>query len=219
MSKQFELLVNEALDAERELRALTPGRPSLRCYIATCLERADATYADVEAVKERLADPQFGVHSGCATFIRDLSKQIAAGKFPAPPEKRRVGALYFNWKDQAIMELGGQPSDLFLLWVVAAEVAYQQQPAVFGRVEDLTAHKARILELESKVKDLYSRFPSTWKHDDLHIGKITSDGAALITFVKAAGEVPVHHPRDAGERLVDWLLRQEEKKGKEAKAA
>jgi hypothetical protein len=61
-----------------------------------------------------------------------------------------------------------------------------------------------------------SRFQSTWKHDDLWIGKITSDGAALICFQKAPGEVPVHHPRDAGERLVDWLLRQA---GKEAKAA
>jgi putative DNA primase/helicase len=78
------------------------------------------------------------------------------------------------------------------------------------------AHKARIAELEAKVKELYARFPSMWKHEDLVIGKITSDGAALITFRHAPGEVPVHHPRDAGERLVDWLLRQE---GKEAKAA
>jgi hypothetical protein len=216
MSKQFEMLVNEALDAERELRALTPGKPSLRCYIAECLNRADANYGDVEAVKERLADPQFGLNSGCATFIRDLSRQIANGKFPQPPEKRRVGALYFNQKDEAVMELGAQPERLFLLWVIAAEVAYQQQPDVFGKVEDLAVHKARIAELEAQVKALYARFPTTWQHSDLWIGRITSDSAALICFAKAPGEVPVHHPRDAGERLVDWLLRQE---GKAAKAA
>jgi hypothetical protein len=216
MSKQFDTLVSEALEAERELRALTPGKPSLRCFIAECLNRADANYGDVEAVKERLADPQFGINSGCATFIRDLSKQLATGKFSGPPERKRVGGLYFNQKDQAVMELGAKPERLFLLWVIAAEVAYQQKPDVFGKVEDLAAHKARIAELEAKCVELYARFPTTWKHDDLHIGKITSDGAALITFVKAAGEVPIYHPRDAGERLVDWLLRQE---GKEAKAA
>jgi hypothetical protein len=31
----------------------------------------------------------------------------------------------------------------------------------------------------------------------------------LITFAKAPGEVPVHPPETAGERLVDYLLRQE----------
>ena len=39
-------------------------------------------------------------------------------------------------------------------------------------------------------------------------GRITSDGAALITFVKAPGEVPVHPPETAEERLVEYLLRQ-----------
>jgi hypothetical protein len=216
MSRQFDALVSEALAAERELRALTSGKPSLRCFISECLSRADATYADVEAVKERLADPQFGINSGCATFVRDLSKQIANGKFSGPPERKRVGGLYFNQKDQAVMELGAQPERLFLLWIISAEVAYQQQPDVFGKVEDLAVHRARIAELEAKTKDLYAKFPSTWKHEDLFIGKITSDGAALITFRLAPGEVPVHHPRDAGERLVDWLLRQEGKPEREA---
>jgi hypothetical protein len=54
--------------------------------------------------------------------------------------------------------------------------------------------------------------PGTWAHGDLHIGRITSDGAALITFAKAPGEVPVHPPETAGERLVEYLLRQNEAK-------
>jgi len=41
------------------------------------------------------------------------------------------------------------------------------------------------------------------------MGTITSDGAALITFAKAAGEVPVHPPDTAGQRLIEYLLRQE----------
>jgi hypothetical protein len=93
--------------------------------------------------------------------------------------------------------------------VIAAELAYQQNADVFGTVEDLAAHTVRIAELEAKRKELYARFPSTWAHNDLHIGRITSDGAALITFSKAPGEVAVHPPETAGERLVEYLLRQE----------
>jgi hypothetical protein len=173
------------------------------------LSRADATYEEVEAVKERLAETLFGLKSGCATFIRDLTRQIASGRFPEPPAKQRIGALYFNQKDQAVMELGAHAERLFLLWVISAELAYQQNPEVFGRVEDLPAHKARIAELEANRAELHKRFPSTWAHGDLHIGRITSDGAALITFKLAPGEVPVHPPETAGERLVEYLLRQE----------
>ena len=50
-------------------------------------------------------------------------------------------------------------------------------------------------------------FPSTWTHGDLHIGKITSDGAALISFRLAPNEIPLHPPETAGERLVEYLLR------------
>jgi hypothetical protein len=225
MTRQFDAAVDVALEIERELRALTPDRPSLRCFIAECLARADATYEEVEAVKDRLAEKLFGLQSGCGTYIRHLTREIASGRLPEPPEKKRIGGLYWNQKDQAVLELGGRAEKLFLLWMVAAELAYQQNPDVFGTVEDLWAHntvedfgahKAKLAELEAKHKELYARFPSTWAHGDLHIGRITSDGAALITFSKAPGEVPVHPPETAGERLVEYLLRKHET---EAKAA
>jgi hypothetical protein len=209
MSRQFDATVDVALEIERELRALTPGKPSLRCFIAECLNRADASYDEVEAVKERLAEKLFGLQSGCGTYIRHLTREIAAGRLPEPPAKERIGKLYWNQKDQAVLELGGHPEKLFLLWVIAAELAYQQTPDVFGTVEDLAGHKAKIAELEAKRAELHKRFPSTWAHGDLHIGRITSDGAAFITFRLAPNEVPVHPPETAGERLVEYLLRQE----------
>lgn len=103
---------------------------------------------------------------------------------------------------------------LFALVAIAAEQVYQEKPELFGGIDDIDAHKARIAELEAKRAELHKRFPSTWAHGDLHIGRIRSDGAALITFAKAPGEVPVHPPETAGERLVEYLLRQ-----KAAKAA
>ncbi|MGH8570651.1 MAG: hypothetical protein ACREXU_22265 [Gammaproteobacteria bacterium] len=116
------------------------------------------------------------------------------------------------------MELGGQAAKLFLLWVISAEQTYQQNPDVFGTIEDLAAHKARIAEIEAKRAELHGRFPTTRGHDDLHIEKITSDGAALITFAKAPDEVTVHPPATVGARLIDYLLSQE-REVEEAKAA
>ena len=217
MSRQFDAAVDVGLEIERELRVLTPDRPSLRCFIAECLNRADASYEEVEAQKERLAEEHNSVHSGSAAYVRHLVREIASGRLREPPEKERIGRMYWNQKDQAVLELGGHASSLFLLWVIAAEFAYQQNADVFGTVEDLAAHKAKLAELEAKRKELYARFPSAWAHGDLHIGRITSDGAALITFAKAPGEVPVHPPETAGERLVEYLLRQ--KHETQAKAA
>ena len=47
--------------------------------------------------------------------------------------------MYWNQKDQAVLELGGHPEKLLLLWVIAAELAYQQNADVFGTVEDSCA--------------------------------------------------------------------------------
>ena len=48
MTRQFDAAVDVGLEIERELRGLVPDRPSLRCFIAECLARADATYEEVE---------------------------------------------------------------------------------------------------------------------------------------------------------------------------
>ena len=209
MGFKFNELITEALSVERELRLLIRGRPSLRCYISECLSRADTDYTAVEEIKSRLENTGFEKTSGTGAYIRNVTREIASGRLPEPPAKERIGRMGWNQKDEAVLELGGRPEKLFLLWVVAAEIAYQRNPDAFGNVEDLVAHKTRIADLQAKRAELHKRFPSTWAHGDLHIGRITSDGAALITFAKAPGEVPVHPPETAGERLVDYLLRQE----------
>jgi hypothetical protein len=204
MSKIFDQLVNETLTVERELRALTPDKPSLRCFIEECLARGEASYEDVEAIKLRMADVAFGLHSGCGAFVRDLSRQMLAGRISEPPTKGRVGSLFFAQKDAAIMELGGQAERLFLLWVVAAESAYQQNAAIFGTVENIATHKARIAELEGKRAELYKRIPTSWDTSDIILGPITSDGAALVSW-KRWPECPVGK-REVAENLIGHVL-------------
>ncbi|MGI8426516.1 MAG: hypothetical protein ACR2M4_07960 [Actinomycetota bacterium] len=209
MTRQFDAAVAVGLEIERELRLLTPDRPSLRCFIAECLNRADATYPAVEEIKSRLENTGFEKTSGTGAYIRNVTREIASGRLPEPPARERIGRMDWNQKDEAVLELGGRPEKLFLLLVIAAEIAYQRNADAFGTVEDLAAHKAQIAELQAKRASLHKRFPSTWGHNDWHIGRVTSDGAALITFAKAPGEVPLHPPETAGARLIEYLLRQE----------
>jgi hypothetical protein len=204
MSRKFDELVNETLAVERELRVLAPDKPSLRCFIEECLARGKASYEDVEQVKLRLADVSFGLHSGCGAFVRDLTRQMLAGRVSEPPAKGRVGSLFFAQKDQACLELGGQPERLFLLWVLAAEAAYQQNADIFGTVEDIAAHRARIANLEAKRAELYKRIPTSWDTSDIILGPITSDGGALVSW-KRWPECPVGK-REVAENLIDHVL-------------
>jgi hypothetical protein len=187
MSKKFEEIVTEAVSVERELRRISSDKPSLRCFIAECLTRSGESYEAVEQVKERLLEPVFGRKSGCSAFIRDLARKMANGHFSAPPEAKRIGSLYFNQKDEAVMELGAEPKRLFSLWVIAAEQAYQENPSVFGTVEDIEKHKARLAELEKKRGELYKNISSrtSWDNSDIIVGRITSDFAALISWRRA----------------------------------
>jgi len=69
MTRQFDAAVAVAIEIERELRLLSPDRPSLRCFIAECLNRADASYEEVEVQKERLAEEHNSAHSGSAAYV------------------------------------------------------------------------------------------------------------------------------------------------------
>jgi len=208
MTRQFDAAVDVALEIERELRALSGDKPSIRGWVSACLSRGGLVYADIEAVKERLGGDFLHtrmVDSGA--YCRDLRRYVAGGSVKEPPAADKIQRMFFAQRDGAVAELGGEPKMLFALVAIVAEQVYQERPELFGGIDDIDAHKARIAELEANRAELHKRFPSTWAHNDLHIGRITSDGAALITFAKASGEVPVHPAETAGQRLVEYLLR------------
>jgi hypothetical protein len=210
MSRQFDATVDVALEIERELRALSGDKPSIRGWVEACLSRGGLVYENIESVKERLgADFLHTQMVDAGAYCRDLRKYLASGSLKEPPAADRIGKLFFAQRDGAVAELGGEPRMLFALVAIAAERVYQEKPELFGSIDDIDAHRARLAELEAKRKELYAKFPGSWAHNDLHIGRITSDGAALISFAKAPGEVPVHPPETGGERLVEYLLRQE----------
>jgi hypothetical protein len=210
MSRKFDATVDVALEIERELRALSGDKPSIRGWVQACLSRGGLVYEDIEAVKERLGSDFLQTRMvDPGAYCRHLRRYTIGGSVKEPPAADRIQRMIFAKRDGAVAELGGEPKMLFTLVAIVAERVYQEKPELFGGIDDIDTHRARLAELEAKRKELYAAFPSTWTHGDLHIGRITSDGAALITFAKAPGEVPVHPPETAGERLVDHLLEQE----------
>ena len=218
MGQKFNDLVDEALAVEKELRALSGDKPSIGGWVSACLKRGGLAYEDIESAKERLGGDFLRtrmVDSGA--YIRDVRKYIINGSLKEPPAADRIQRMFFAQRDGAIAELGGEARMLFALFVVAAESAYIERPQLFGGIGDIDARKARLAELAARREELYAAFPSTWTHGDLHIGRVTSDSAALITFRLAPNEIPLHPFSTAGERLIDWLLRQEAEK--QAKAA
>ena len=48
------------------------------------------------------------------TYVRHLTREVAGGRLPEPPAKQRIGRMYWNQKDQAVLELGGHAEKLFL---------------------------------------------------------------------------------------------------------
>lgn len=208
MSRQFDAAIGVALEVERELIALQGDRLSCKAFIAECLSRGNTTATHVEALKNRLAD-EGELMPGCRSYVREVAELIGARRSREPPARERIAKLDWNGRDDAVVELQGPPSGLFLLWVVAAETAAKRYPGCFGTIQDLEKHKSRIAEIETKRAEVHQRILTSWTKDDVHIGRITSDGAALVTFAKAPGEVPLWPFPTAGQRLVEYLLRKE----------
>jgi hypothetical protein len=171
VAAQFDALVDEALAVEKELRALSGDKPSIRGWVSACLSRGGLCYEDIEAVKERLGGDFLHtrmVDSGA--YARDLRKYIVGGSLKEPPASDRIQRMFFAQRDGAIAELGGEPKMLFALVAIVAEQVYQERPELFGGIDDIDAHRARLTELEGKRAELHKRsattmrgWPSAWK--------------------------------------------------------
>lgn len=116
MTRQFDAAVDVTLEIERELRALSADKPSIRGWVSACLWRGGLVYEDIEVAKERLGGDFLHtrmVDSGA--YCRDLRKYIAGGSLKEPPTADKIGKMYFSQRDGAVAELGGEPKMLFIL--------------------------------------------------------------------------------------------------------
>ncbi|MGH8507393.1 MAG: hypothetical protein ACREVH_01540 [Gammaproteobacteria bacterium] len=203
MSERFESLVAEAVEAERAYRAHTGGRLSLGAFVSEALEAGDSTPARISALRKKLED-RLDRLRGVRIYLRSVEGVIGAGHAGRPPKSFK-GAC-FAGRDEADQELRVFGGNMFELWAIAAENLAARNPEVFGQVDDAKAYDAATADLKTRRQDLFSRIGKEFDQTDLQIGRITSDGAALITFKLAADQVSVAPQASSGERLVNYLL-------------
>jgi hypothetical protein len=86
MTRQLDAAVDVALEIERELRVLTPDKPTLRCFIAECLARGDATY-EGRGSQRATGGEAFRAALGMRDLHPTLDPGLQATAFPSPRQR------------------------------------------------------------------------------------------------------------------------------------
>ena len=122
--------------------------------MSACLSRAGLVYEDVEAIKERLGSDFLHtrmVDSGA--YCRDVRKYIANGSLKEPPRGSQDREAVFRAKRRRCRRAWRRSGKLFLIAIVAEQV-YQEKPELFGGIDDIDAHRARLADSQAKRKEL-----------------------------------------------------------------
>lgn len=205
MSKKFDALVKEAIAAELEYDAhMHKPRLTAQAFIGECLHRGNSDATKLAKLERAIAERRDFL-PGIVMYIRRIENDvIGQGRFSRAP--KAYMHMNFPGRDEAKGELQALNSNLYELWALAAQHEAVRHPEIFGTIENWDAWEAKAAELKTKHGALLERIGKDFTHDDLVIGEVRSDGAALITFKLAPGLVTLAPQRNAGERLVKHLI-------------
>lgn len=209
MSRKFDQLVKEACAAEHALRNHTACRQlSLQCFVSEALRACSSTEEKLSEFQAKLAERNGTAMPlrGIAMYMRAIKPMIQSGKVYRPPLK--YSKTCFPGRDLAEPELRDLGASIYHLWAIAATEVAERHPEAFGAIDDLSGFEEKEAALKVRRDELCARVGKEWSQDDLEIGEIKSDGAALITFKLAPNMVPVAPRRDCGLRLVNYLCKQ-----------
>jgi hypothetical protein len=149
---------------------------------------------------------------GARAFVSQIYKLIIEGRYVGgvPRDITRMAAPS---RDEARQELGELGHNLFwTVWAIAVENAREKHPEVFGLVADPIAWQYRLDALKVQLVELYQKISESFEADDLVVPDIKPDGRALVTMALAPGRVPLGPLHTLGERLVNYLLREDPEK-------
>lgn len=204
MSKKFEALVKEAIAANLEYDAhMHKPRLTAQAFIGECLHRGNSDATKLAHLERAIAERRDFL-PGIASYLYHIGSMIGQGRCSRAP--MRYSSMNFPARDEAKSELQALNGNLYELWALAAQHEAARHPEIFGTIEDWGAWEAKAAELKAKREALLERIGKDFTHDDLVIGEVRSDGAALITFKLAPGLVTLAPQRNVGERLVKHLI-------------
>jgi len=135
-------------------------------------------------------------------MLRDLVRAYQSVNFPGPITDQR--RFTFVRRDAAFVELNGMVASEFHLSAVAALIATEKYPQSFGDCIDQRAHEQRLLDMRERIEELDAQIAKDWTASDL-----TFDATGMAFFALGKGQVPLAPVDNAGERLCNWLVRQE----------
>lgn len=197
----FEQLVKNAADTTHQLRVVEANRPKLtgRAFVNAAVKNANTTPKRLRKLEQMLGqqtmEPLRGFIHRATIAIRD--------NFCYPPDK--LNRIRYLGNDDVAATMATVQSNYFEMFALAAVIAENKYPDNFGTITDWAAHEAYIKHLRATCAALYLEIATECRGSDLSV-KDAGRGMAYVTFAMTDGEVSLYPTRDAGSRLVDWVL-------------
>ena len=200
-SSAFTELLDEGLKVKKELQKLYgEGKLSSGSYDRGALLNAGITEnRRDELAKVIESGPQFQM---TREYIKKAVRSIGDGNYSVPPRHlNRITFLpptEFSIMTGELAAIGCSPLAAF---AVAVKRAIQEYPHVFGTIEDMTQHQAKIKECESRLQSLYQSIETSWTKADIDIISAGGD----LAYIRYKGTEVSVFGRNSGESLISHL--------------
>ena len=199
----FERLVWDAVEVYKELAALESPPPystqkaiSAAAFVRETLALARSSKKRIDALRKAIDGESPATQ---ATLRRMVTFIEGPNCKSAPQRSDRLRFLTNEATTAELVHLGGySTAELFAL---AAQIATERHPDIFGTADSSVNLNARIKELQQRRAELFNRINIGWTAEDILAG----ERDAPATF-KLASDVPIAPSATAAERLVKALV-------------
>jgi len=206
----FATVLTEACKVVQEFRqmgTLAALKLTPAAFAASALRIANTDPQRLAALEAALDQPTFEACEAKAS-MRRMMVAFRSANFPGPP--RELRRLNYLLTPAAVAELAVLGSSTFELAALAAKVATEKFPQDFGTCENIGEHEKRLLALGLKRDELYEQISEEVGTADIVTSAPDSEGRVTQTFACSHGLVSLHPKDNAGERLISWMLNQEQ---------
>lgn len=198
----FEELVTSAAQFTHQLRLLEAGRPKLtaKAFLQAAMEIANIDKKRLVSLEKMLAHKTAEPLRG---FVARAVARLRDGSYSYPPDK--LNRIRYLGSDEVAGVMGGHQTNYFEMFALAVKICGDRHPEAFGTIENWPAYQAQVRHIRDTVAAMNVMITTEVKGSDLHIVD-GGNGTARVTFTLSDGEVSLYPVKDAGERLVNWVL-------------
>lgn len=207
-SDDFRSAVLNAIEVTQELNAV--NTQANRKMSANAIQRE--IIALVRSSPKRIADlrksieaREPGLHETWVA-LRQMMRAIRDPNMSWLSVPKDPSRLKFLSTEASNRELALRQYTYVELFCVAVQIAAEKFPECFGTCDDSAAWSEHVEKLHQRQRQLFSQIATSLTSDDIHVGKVESNGLAPVGFKMSDGKVPIAPLDNAGERLVNYLI-------------